>query len=726
MFEFVYLLNFIFLLVMFFALNNQDGVFANIRAAFIKSLILMAFLTVATTEILSCFNRLSFLFVFYTWLVFGVGFLVVAWFLLLKKGWHCNIIRSLTSIDRQYVAILAGSFFLIIVPLVFLALFYPINNSDSLSYHLPRIEHWIQNCSVRHYITSDIRQLYTPPLPEFLGLHLRVLANSDVWLNLIQFFAMLGSMFLVSLGVRSFGYDYKYQILGMLLTLSIPMGILQATTTQTDYIAAFFLAAFLFFIRLFSRATSCSWLLAFWAALSLGLGFLTKPTIGFFAMPFALLVAFICLRKWRLKAVFVGFVFVFFILFINMPFWMRNYQRCGNFLGDRDFVSLVQNKSMNGRFFVSNVLRNVSTHLALPWANSALNKVVVLIHQKILRISPEERAITFGTTSYEPFFYMHEDHAGNFFILLFLLFLIGYFLLNLKTIVCVKNYFLIFYFLSLLSGYCLFCFMLKWQPWITRLDLPFFIITIPFMVYVVHDIYGENGKWAKKMNWVLMGLLCYWFFSFAMKDKAAFVVLGVLFFLIYYMFLRRGLVKKGMVFLFLTTFLFTIPYVYFNPAKPLISKLFLFSGSRERRYFGKNEKAYKDHLEIVRIVKKFGISAIGILSPNHIIEKKVGDGADAILLPNRIINEYWVWAILKNNVKHPFVIKYLSLEKNWNKENALVKDQFFKDSEGTCLAVIAYTDNICHLLKSSRVVFWEKLGTVKEPLFLIVLQNRKE
>ncbi|MDR1089529.1 MAG: hypothetical protein LBL79_00500 [Prevotella sp.] len=36
----------------------------------------------------------------------------------------------------------------------FLALAYPPNNWDSMTYHLPRIEHWIQNGNLDHYYTS--------------------------------------------------------------------------------------------------------------------------------------------------------------------------------------------------------------------------------------------------------------------------------------------------------------------------------------------------------------------------------------------------------------------------------------------------------------------------------------------------------------------------------------------------------------------------------------------
>ena len=40
------------------------------------------------------------------------------------------------------------------VVLLFLALLYPPNNYDSMTYHMARVAHWIQNQSIGHYPTS--------------------------------------------------------------------------------------------------------------------------------------------------------------------------------------------------------------------------------------------------------------------------------------------------------------------------------------------------------------------------------------------------------------------------------------------------------------------------------------------------------------------------------------------------------------------------------------------
>ena len=64
--------------------------------------------------------------------------------------------------------ILAGMILLIGGVTLMLALVCPPNNWDSQTYHLPRIEHWIQNGSLEFYRTDIDRQLEMPPFAELL------------------------------------------------------------------------------------------------------------------------------------------------------------------------------------------------------------------------------------------------------------------------------------------------------------------------------------------------------------------------------------------------------------------------------------------------------------------------------------------------------------------------------------------------------------------------------
>jgi uncharacterized protein YqgC (DUF456 family) len=65
------------------------------------------------------------------------------------------------------------------------------------------------------------------------------------------------------------------------------MGILQATSTQTDYVASFYFAAFVLFGLRTIRSRSFAFLEVIFATISLGIGLLSKLTVAIFAIPFA-------------------------------------------------------------------------------------------------------------------------------------------------------------------------------------------------------------------------------------------------------------------------------------------------------------------------------------------------------------------------------------------------------------------------------------------------------
>src|SRR2546426_7647634 len=55
---------------------------------------------------------------------------------------------------------------------LFRSLLTPTMNWDSLTYHLPRVMHWIQQGSVRHYPTACISQIQMGPWAAFVQTHL--------------------------------------------------------------------------------------------------------------------------------------------------------------------------------------------------------------------------------------------------------------------------------------------------------------------------------------------------------------------------------------------------------------------------------------------------------------------------------------------------------------------------------------------------------------------------
>ena len=60
-----------------------------------------------------------------------------------------------------------------------------------MAYHLPRIEHWLQNKNIYPYPTNIVRQILSPPLSEYIIANFQILSNSDSFSNLVQFLSFI-------------------------------------------------------------------------------------------------------------------------------------------------------------------------------------------------------------------------------------------------------------------------------------------------------------------------------------------------------------------------------------------------------------------------------------------------------------------------------------------------------------------------------------------------------
>jgi 4-amino-4-deoxy-L-arabinose transferase-like glycosyltransferase len=220
-----------------------------------------------------------------------------------------------------------------------LALIAPPNTHDSLQYHMSRVMHWIVNHSVDFYATSIDRQLWMPPFAEYSILHLYLLAGNDWFVNLVQWFSMAGSVVAVTLIAGQIGVKPRGQWFAALFTLTLPIGILQSTSTQTDYAAAFWTMCVFYYILLesqqilFNKKAGFS-INSILIGLSFSLGVLTKGTV--YAIVFPLFVYFlIVLIQKHLWKVITGMVLLgsMCTLTLNGPIWLRNYSIYRSILG---------------------------------------------------------------------------------------------------------------------------------------------------------------------------------------------------------------------------------------------------------------------------------------------------------------------------------------------------------------------------------------------------------
>src|SRR5262249_47347077 len=124
---------------------------------------------------------------------------------------------------------------------------------------------------------------------------------------------------------------------------------------------------------------------------------------------------------------------------------------------------------------VSNVMRNVTMHLATPWprANEALNAAAGWVDGRLGITSDDPRNTWPGTRFQIGAVRAHEDYAPN----------------GLHAVLAAQAMVLALgrrhrrwpnaYVICLVTGFLLFCLALRWQPWHSRLHLPLLVIATP-------------------------------------------------------------------------------------------------------------------------------------------------------------------------------------------------------------------------------------------------------
>lgn len=511
----------------------------------VKLWIVYIFFSLLSTEVFSKFNIINRESVVIYHILFTLGLLVFI------KARKLNItFLPIKKINKSYLIVVILSLLMIIIPLFLIAVYYPPNNWDSMTYHMARVMHWIQNKNVAFYPTNNDRQLYSGPVAEYIILNWMLLINSDLFSNLVQYLSMLGSIFVSTLIVKMFSKDRLAQLLAGILMITIPMGIMQSTTTQNDFVTAFFLINLIYFGLKLARAKTSLSLNSdiMFFSVTFALGMLTKNTFIIFAAPFTayfMFKIFITKRKILIK---LTLTVVTIYLMVNIPQLYRNSVYYGSPLGQTKDVNLLKNQSPDLKYVLSNLIRNTAMNLGLPNQkyNNAVDNVVYTLH-KSLGISSNDPVNTFLSIKYKTLSLVHEDVAGNF-IMILLFFVTGVIVFISKKTKPIRPYYY-----CLTAGWLLFSIVLKWQPWGTRLQLPFFVALSPALAVLIFN-YFKN----KYLVYLIM----------------------------------------------ITLLILSRPWILGGSGRPLRKDLLTVKINRLENYYNMNGVLYKEHQDIADLVKK--------------------------------------------------------------------------------------------------------------------------
>jgi hypothetical protein len=464
--------------VTYAAICSERGALTRWRSSFLPAAVTWGLTVTAITELLSLFGLITF-----GWLLtFWIGVFVFSAAICFRVSTRENLtgLFQFPQIPRlEFWCVAAVVSIVSMVGLVAFAA--PPNNADSMTYHMPRVMHWIQNQTVAHYPTNIVRQLFRPPWSGFAIMQFQVLSGGDQWANLVQWFSMFGSIVGVSLIAKQLGATMRGQVLAAVIAVTIPMGILQASSTQNDYVTAFWLVCLVHYILRFKTQLNCVNTVAVGASLALAL--LTKGTAYLYASPLLAWCALSALRslRWRVWQPLLAVAAI--VVMVNLGHHTRNFDLWGSPLVvdvDSPFI----NKVFSVPVILSNVIRNMSLHVGTPSSrvNGWIQAGIRAVHVP-LGISPSDPRTTVAPDRrfYQRPFRRHEDSAGNPFHLALIIGGIAFVLLFHKL----GAPDLTPYASCLIVAFVIFCTYLNWNPYHSRLHLPLFVLWSPLIAVVL-------------------------------------------------------------------------------------------------------------------------------------------------------------------------------------------------------------------------------------------------
>lgn len=497
-----------------FSLDKSPFIRASKNAIF-KSTLLIASIIFCFTEVLSIFNLLT----YNALLVFWGMFLMLLIFLIWRKKIWLKFTSKLKDVrlskpTQQLLLIVLAASILVLIPLFIIAIKSPPYTYDVLTYHLPRIEHWIQNQNVWPYPTNCARQNLYPPLGEYLILQSRLLSNSDLFNSFPQLLALFLSALAFSDVTRLLGGNSKLQCWTYCLALLLPELILFSTTSKNDIVAIlFFSLSLVYGFRIIKNKFMTTDIVLF--ALAISFALLTKPNAGIFALPFCIWIAITLLLRFKLKALLYGSFIVAIFLSINSPYYYRNYQISGKLLSDDPSLNFIRNDEMNMKLLSSNIIRNIASQLSLPdeAMNRRTEKVVRHVHQQYLGIHENNKANTLKGDDFMIRFKLREE-VGNNFLQTILILLIPLFLLLNKKVRSKPA--LLIYFLSLVIGFLLYSAIFKWGYCISARFVQISCISsIPIIIISIDGISIPKHRQLKQIFLlVLLIFLSYFSYKF--------------------------------------------------------------------------------------------------------------------------------------------------------------------------------------------------------------------
>jgi hypothetical protein len=347
-------------------------------------------------------------------------------------------------------------------------------------------------------------------------MHTYLLWGSDRFVNTVQFLSMVGTVIGVSLIAKSLGATPWGQGLAALICVTLPEGILEASGPANTYALAFWITSAIAFLLMWNDDPR--WYNFICAGLSTALAVFTKG-LAYVLLPFLILACWwMGSAPARITFLKRAVLFLFLILVVNGPHYLRCYELTGSPLGlpfpdggNRIHLTVDQ---VSLRRTLANAIRNVSLHFGTPSAFMNL-RIEKVFRRAIAAIGsdPDDPKTIWPDNG--PFvirpFSLREVHATNPWHLFLLLIAIG---VTIGKLWNKPERGALWFALSVVAAFFLFSALLMWQVWSIRYELPLFVVGAALTGFVFE-------RWfSRRVGMAIAALLVVWAVPFASANRS--------------------------------------------------------------------------------------------------------------------------------------------------------------------------------------------------------------
>ena len=434
------------------------------------------------TELFSIWDIL----VFEVLLTFWIGFTLLLVLYLRFYGNRAAVLQTLSGAWTRFraskalwVVTLIWSFILAI------ALVYPPNTWDAMVYHMPRVLSWIQQGSIGLFPTAELRQLHQPPLAGWNILHFQILSDGDRFATTVQWLALVGCGIAASLIARELRQPFRVQVLALVIATTLPMGLLQGSSTLSDLVVSFWFLLFALFALQYLRKPTVGRIS--FCGLALGFALLTKGTAHIFAPPLGLLlwlygIIYAKGLQPRMRLITAAAMVVGLALLLNSGHWARNWGLFGHPQPPTDPEDFYPAVSVP--IVWANLVRHAALHLGVP--SDRINAMTLDVIHDLLGDLTDDPGSAYRNQKLSITFSKLELNVGNFLhFWVLLVSLLGVVLLRRRFQFSALTVYLA---LAIVLGMILYSSILRWDPWASRRHIPLFMLGAPVAAVFVSSL----------------------------------------------------------------------------------------------------------------------------------------------------------------------------------------------------------------------------------------------